>query len=273
MKKYIPLVLAAVVFLLALFLLQPESTVQVVVLAADFPAGHTLISSDIVVREIPVSFQPIDAVAKPADAVGKTLKNDHSAGDILRIRHLGQPITLQADERAVAINVDDTSGMGGLIAPGDVVGISAVIFGNNVVYSKVTVEGFRVLYVTPEFRAGYGGGASNGVSSNSVSIANTRATTGTVVLAVPTSLVDVKYDFTYLGGNVEVRKVNAVELIAILTASNNSKIMLYKLPANAATMESPGLYLPDLVIIPTPSPEPTTMITPEGTPGATATGS
>jgi pilus assembly protein CpaB len=272
MKKYIPLVLAAVVFLLALFLLQPESTAQVVVLAADLPAGHTLISSDMVVREIPVSFQPVDAVAKPSDAVGKILKNDHSAGDILRVRHLGQPITLAADERAVSINVDDSSGMGGLIAPGDIIGISAVIFGNNVVFSKVTAEGFRVLYVTPEFRAGYGGGSSGGVSSSSVSIANTRSNTGTVVLAVPTTLIDVKYDFTYLGGNIEVRKVNMVELISILTASSNSKIILYKLPANAATMESPGLYLPDLVIIPTPSPEPTTMGTPEGTPGGTATG-
>jgi hypothetical protein len=85
-----------------------------------------------------------------------------------------------------------------------------------------------------------------------------------VVLAVPTELIDVKYDFTYLGGTVEVRKVNVVELISVLSVSNNAKIILYKLPANAATMESPGLYLPDLVIIPTPSPEPTGTGTPEG---------
>jgi pilus assembly protein CpaB len=264
MKKYIPLVIAAVVFLLALVLLQPESTSQVVVLVSDLPAGHTLAAVDMGVREIPDSFKPSDAITAPAQAVGQTLKTDRSAGDILRKRHLGQPMTLQANERAVSITVDDTSGMGGLIAPGDVVGITAVIFGNNVVFSKVTAEGFRVLYVTPEFRAGYGGGSTGGVSSSSVSIANTRASTGTVVLAVPTELIDVKYDFTYLGGTVEVRKVNAVELISVLSVSNNAKIILYKLPANAATMESPGLYLPDLVVIPTPSPEPTVTGTPEG---------
>jgi pilus assembly protein CpaB len=266
MKKYIPLVVAAVVFLLALFLLQPEGKSQVVVLVNDLPAGHVLISKDMAVREIPDSFKPVDAITSPAKAVGQTLKTDHMAGDILRLRHLGQPMTLKADERAVSINVDDASGMGGLIAPGDLVGISAVIFGNNVVFSKVTVEGFRVLYVSPEFRAGYGGGSSGGVSSSSVSIANTRSNTGTVVLAVPTTLIDVKYDFTFMGGNIEVLKVNAVELISVLEASSNSKIILYKVPENAATMESPGLYLPDLVYIPSPTEMPTPAETPEGMP-------
>jgi pilus assembly protein CpaB len=267
MKKYIPLVVAAVVFLLALFLLQPEATAQVVVLAVDLPAGHTLTSVDMVVREIPVSFEPVDAIAKPSEAVGKMLKNDHTAGDILRLRHLGEPMTIKPDERAVSIQVDDASGMGGLIAPGDLVGITAVIFGNNIIYSKVTAEGFRVLYVTPEFRAGYGNAQTSGVSGgSSVSIANTRSSTGTVVLAVPIGLIDVRYDFSYLGGKVEVQKVNVVELLSILSASNNSKIILYKMPANAATMESPGLSLPDLIMIPTPTALPTPTETPEGAP-------
>jgi pilus assembly protein CpaB len=269
MKKYIPLVVAAAVFLLALFLLQPEATAQVVVLATDLPAGHTLDSVDMVVREIPVSFEPVDAIAKPSDAVGKMLKNDHSAGDILRVRHLGQPITLKPDERAVSIQVDDASGMGGLIVPGDLVGITAVIFGNNIVFSKVTAEGFRVLYVTPEFRAGFGEAQTSGVSGSSVSVANTRSNTGTVVLAVPIGLIDVRYDFTYLGGTVEIRKVNVVELISILSASNNSKIILYKMPTNAATMESPGLSLPNLILIPSPTALPTPMETPEGMPTET----
>jgi pilus assembly protein CpaB len=264
------LVVAAAVFLLALFLLRPEATAQVVVLAADLPAGHTLETVDMVVREIPVSFEPVDAIAKPSDAVGKMLKNDHTAGDILRVRHLGQPITLKPDERAVSIQVDDASGMGGLIAPGDLVGITAVIFGNNIIYSKVTAEGFRVLYVTPEFRAGYGGGQSSGGSGgSSVSIANTRSNTGTVVLAVPIGLIDVRYDFTYLGGTIEIRKVNVVELISILSGSNNSKIVLYKMPANAATMESPGLSLPNLILIPSPTSLPTPTETPVGAPATT----
>jgi pilus assembly protein CpaB len=257
MKKYIPLILAAVVFLLALFLLQPEGKSQVVVLANDLPAGHTLASIDMAVREIPDSFRPSDAVTSPSEAVGQTLKTDHMAGDILRKRHLGEPMTLKPDERAVAIRVDDASGLGGLIAPGDMVGLTAVIFGNQAAFSKVTAEGFRILYVSPEFRAGYTPMQSASLSGSTSAIAQQRATEGIVLLAVPTALIDVKYDYTFMGGAVTIMKVNAVELIAAITASNNAKIILYRLPQNPSDMQSPGLFLPDLIFIPTATPAPT----------------
>jgi Flp pilus assembly protein CpaB len=257
MKKYIPLFIAAAVFVLALFLLQPEGRVNVVVVMADLPAGHTIEEADVSVREIPQSFAPGDALSTTTQSVGKTIKTDRSRGDILRQRHLGEPFTLGPDERAVAIPVDDASGMGGMIAPGDLVGLTAVIYGNNLVFSKVTAEGFRVLYVSPEFRAGFSESSSSGGTGGSVSVARERSSKGTVILAVPIALMDVKYDFTYLGGSVEIRKVNVVELISALTASGNARIVLYKVPQNAATMESPGLYLPDLVLIPTPTTEPT----------------
>jgi hypothetical protein len=172
-------------------------------------------------------------------------------------------MTLQPGERAIALKVDDASGMGGLIAPGDIVGLTAVIANRDVIYSKATVEGFRVLYVSPEFRAGYEQMQSSGLGDNS-SIAQSRATEGIVVLAVPTKLVEVKYDFSGTGGTTEVQKVNAVELIAALTSSGNAKIILYKLPLNPEDMQSPGLDLSDLIVIPTPTPEPT----PTGTPAA-----
>jgi pilus assembly protein CpaB len=263
MKKYIPLLLAAVVFILAILLLQPEAKVQVVVLTADLPAGHVLADIDMAVRELPESFRPVDAIEKPSRAVGQTLKTDRSKGDILRQRHLGEPMTLEPGERAIAIKVDDASGMGGLIAPGDIVGLTAVIASRDIVYTKATVEGFRVLYVSPEFRAGYEQMQASGLGDNS-SIAQSRATEGIVILAVPTKLVDVKYDFTATGGTTTVQKVNAVELIAALTSSGNAKIILYKLPLNPEEMQSSGLDLSDLIVIPTPTPEPT----PTGTPAA-----
>jgi Flp pilus assembly protein CpaB len=266
MKKYIPLLVAAVVFILAILLLQPESKVPVVVLTNDLPAGHVLTEIDLAMRELPESFRPVDAIESPAEAVGQTIKTDRSKGDILRQRHLGEPVTLQADERAVAIRVDDATGLGGLLAPGDTVGITAVIFGNNVAFSKVTMEGFRVLYVSPEFRAGFEAQQYMDGSDSSSTFAQERSEQGTVVLAVPIQLIDVRYDFSFMGGTVEVRKVNAVEMIAALTASGNSKIVLYKMPANPETMQSPGLYLPDLVLIPTPSVAPTSTGTaPDGT--------
>jgi pilus assembly protein CpaB len=246
--------------------LQPESKTQVVVLVNDLPAGHILDAVDMAVRELPDSFKPSDAITTPAQAVGQTLKSDHSAGDILRKRHLGEPMTLKADERAVAIRVDDATGLGGLIAPGDVVGLTAVIFGNQAAFSKVTAEGFRVLYVSPEFRAGFTQMQSASLSGSSSSIPQQRATEGIVLLAVPAGLIDVKYDYTFMGGAVTILKVNAVELIAAITASGNAKIILYKLPLNPSDMQSPGLFLPDLIFIPTPTALPTPTETPEGMP-------
>jgi pilus assembly protein CpaB len=248
MKKYIPLLLAAVVFVLAILLLQPEAKVQVVVLTGDLPAGHILSDVDMAVREIPVSFRPSDAVEEPSEALGQTVKTDRSKGDILRLRHLGDSIMLQPGERAIAVRVDDASGLGGLIAPGDSVGLTAVIFGRDAAYSKVTME----------FRSGF----TQMQSSGSSAIPQERATEGIVVLAVPSSMIDVKYDFTFLGGSTTIHKVNAVELIAAITSSGNARIILYKLPQNPDELLSPGLYLPDLVIIPTSSPEATPSETP-----------
>ncbi len=138
--------------------------------------------------------------------------------------------------------------MGGLIAPGDIVGLTAVIATRDVIYSKVTVEGFRVLYVSPEFRAGFTQMQSSDSGSSSSAIAQSRASDGIVVLAVPIALIDVKYDYSFMGGATEIRKVNAVELIAALTSSGSATIILYKVPANPEEMDSPGLDLqrPDL---------------------------
>jgi len=263
MKKYIPLLLAAVVFILAILLLQPEAKAQVVVLTGDFPAGHVLADADMEIRELPVSFRPSDAVEDPAEAAGQTLKTDRSKGDILRVRPLGDTMELQSGERAIAVSVDDVSGMGGLIAPGDTVGLTAVIFGRDAAFSKVTMEGFRVVYVSPEFRSGFAQSQSAGLGGGtSAAVPQERATEGIVVLAVPSSMIDVKYDFSTLGGDTKIQKVNAVELIAAISSSGNARIILYKLPADPDELLSPGLYLPDLVILPTPTAEGTPAETP-----------
>jgi hypothetical protein len=254
---------AAAVFLLAILLLQPEAKSQVVVLTNDLPAGHVLAAIDMEVRELPDSFKPVDAVEHPSEAVGKTLKTDRSKGDILRLRHFGEAETLKPNERAVAIYVDDATGLGGLIAPGDMVGLTAVIYGRDAAFSKVTMEGFRVLYVSPEFRIGFTQMQSANFSGSTSSVSQQRATEGIVLLAVPIDLMDVEYDFSYLGGETTIQKVNAIELIAAITSSGNAKIILYKMPANPEEMHSPGLYLPDLIIIPTPTSLPTPAETPE----------
>jgi pilus assembly protein CpaB len=255
MKKFFPLVLALLVFVAALIFLQPESKITVGVLVFDLPAGHVLTKEDLEPREVPVSFAPADAVTSSAAAVGQTLKTDRSAGDILRLAHLGEPMALQSGERAVAIRVNDASGLGGMLSPGDMVGLTAVLSDGRAVFSKITVEGIRVLYVSPEFRAGYLSVQASSTTEGAMMVSGDRSSEGTVILAVPVSLMDVRYDFSSTGGEVETRKVNVVELISALSASGQSGIVLYLLPENPEPMDSAGLYLPDLVVMPTPTPD------------------
>jgi hypothetical protein len=76
-----------------------------------------------------------------------------------------------------------------------------------------------------------------------------------VVLAVPTSLQTVVFDFSAGNSISESRFVNVLELLAGLEATSGAEITLYLMPGEGAkTFTSPGLWLPDLVITPQPTP-------------------
>ena len=129
MKKYIPLLVAAVVFILAILLLQPESKVQVVVLDQR-PAGRARACRISIWRcaSFPNPSARWTPSSIPPKRSGRRSRPTARRATSCACAHLGEPMTLQPDERAIAIRVDDASGMGGLIAPGDIVGLTAVIF-------------------------------------------------------------------------------------------------------------------------------------------------
>jgi pilus assembly protein CpaB len=280
-KKVIPYVLAILVFFVALILLHPAPSKMVVVAAHDLPAGHTLVAGDLSLVALPASSVASDALTNTRLAVGQTLKIDRGQGDILRTSNLGEMITLQPDERAVAVKVTDETGLVGLLVPGDKIGIVASIpmqsQDTQGTFSKATLEGLRVLYLDPRFAASDNSSLSSAsmqpVSSASSSLTGTggvnttseRAQTGFVVLAVPTGLQTVLYDFSADNSVSETRSVNVLELLAALDSTSGSEITLYLMPGESAkSFSSPGLWLPDLVITPQASVTPT----PTAAPGA-----
>ena len=87
---------------------------------------------------------------------------------------------------------------------------------------------------------------------------NERAREGTVLLAVPTNLQSIFYDFGSSGGVSQTRSVNALELLAALSGLDGATITLYLMPqAGAEQFTSPGLWLPDLILAPKTPPPPT----------------
>jgi pilus assembly protein CpaB len=274
-KKIIPYVLAIIVFFAAMLLLRPAPSKAVIVAAHDLRAGHTLVDSDLVIQAMPASSVASDALTDSKQAVGQTLKIDRGQGDILRSSNLGELITLQPDERAVAVKVTDTTGLVGLLVPGQKIGIvaSVPVQSNTTqgTFSKATIEGLRVLYLDPRFAAN--DATSMQPASSSSSLVGTtgggttteRAQQGFVVLAVPTSLQTVVYDFSAANAVSESRSVNVLEMLAALDSTGGAEISLYLMPGeNAKQFSSPGLWLPDLVVTPqaTPTATPTFAIKP-----------
>lgn len=270
-KKYLPYLLALLVFFIALSLLRPPEQMQVAVAAVDLPAGHILTESDLVMKGIPADLLPPEgAITDPAVAVGQALRIDRSAGDLILTAHLGEkPVTLQPDERAVAIQVNDSAGLAGIIRPGDRVGVTAILTDGDYtvqgVFSKATVENLRVLYIQPSFQAEDPAEAAGRIITpdpqTGIAVQRQRSKEGVVVLAVPAKAQAVVYDFQSAGieATTAVRLVNAVELLSALDQADNVKLSLYLMPDEAQPMNTSGLWLPELVIrqmTPTPTPTP-----------------
>ena len=266
MKRALPLLIAGLVFAAALFLLRPEATVPVVTASRTLPLGHTIIEADLALVQYPKSLVPEGAFVEASAVIGQTLSVTRSAGDVLYPANLGgEKLVLAPGERAVALQVTDAAGLAGLLKPGDHVGLTAVIFGQEGAFAKNVANGLRVLYVSPDFTAldPLEGAAEPGGSGFSATTTRNRATQGTVVLAISTQVQLLAYDFAPFGVESEARLLNLVDLLPALDNAQNVQLSLVLEPDQPDELITSGVYLPDLVITPGPSPTPTV-----GIPGA-----
>lgn len=268
MKQWIPFFIAALAFSISLLLMRPETRVPVVVAAADLPAGHRLVEGDLAVRDVPVSLAPEDAMDATGSLTGQTLRVPRTAGDALYAAHLGsESLELAPGERAVALHVGDSSGLAGLLKPGDRVGITVTFAGQTLgaeeparsgSYGKVLAGGLRVLYISPDFTAldpleaspPPGGGLAP------AGAARQRQTEGVVVLAVPVEAQVIPYDFLAYGVASASRPVSLIDLLPALDQSRDVALSLSLEPDVAQAFTTSGVFLPDLVVAPGPSPTP-----------------
>ncbi len=260
MKRIIPLLIAGLVFAIALILLQPEPTVPIVTAGRSLPLGHKIAAGDLTLVQYPKSLAPQGAFSDPAAITGQTLSMPRSAGDVLYPANFGgEKLVLTSGERAIAVQVSDSAGLAGLLKPGDHVGLTAVIFDPGGAFSKNVANNLRVLYISPDFTALDPLESAPDPGSNQFSAGTTRsrAAQGTVVLAVPAEAQIVAYDFASFSVESASRLVYLADLLPALDHAQNVKLSLVLEPDQPGELITSGIYLPDLVITPGPSPTPT----------------
>jgi Flp pilus assembly protein CpaB len=104
------------------------TTTKIVQAAADISLGTTITANQVVVKEVPVASAPVDAFSDPSQVVGRIARQQITAGDTITTADFASGNTAQGDQivkalkpgfRAIAVQVDQNSGVGTLIQPGD----------------------------------------------------------------------------------------------------------------------------------------------------------
>ena len=104
------------------------TTTKVVQAVSTISLGSTITASQVTVKEVPVTVAPVDAFSDPSQVVGRIARAQIEAGSTLTAADFATGNTAQGDQivqalkpgyRAIAVQVDQNSGVGTLIQPGD----------------------------------------------------------------------------------------------------------------------------------------------------------
>ncbi len=117
------------------------TTTKIVQAAADISLGTTITAAQVVVKEVPVTSAPVDAFSDPSQVVGRIARQQITAGSTFTTADFASGNTAQGDQivkalkpgfRAISVQVDQNSGVGTLIQPGDrvdmVIGIKIQVY-------------------------------------------------------------------------------------------------------------------------------------------------
>ncbi len=100
------------------------ATANVVVAAKDLPLGSKITADAVTTKAIPVGDKPADSYADPSEVIGQTVRQDVTAGQLISSVVLNgggsvQNIVVPAGSVGIAVQVDQVTGVGTLIKPGD----------------------------------------------------------------------------------------------------------------------------------------------------------
>jgi len=145
-RMTLPLVLALAVVIGVFVLLNSTiKPVQVVVAKQDLMAG-TLLTTDLVeVRTLQRGNLPAGTFSNPVDVIGKTLVVARVAGDPLTSYVVGEaasasgiPAMLEPDTVAIAVRVDQATGLAGVLRPGQTITIIGIIDPSKITQGQIS---------------------------------------------------------------------------------------------------------------------------------------
>ena len=110
----------------------PPTTTKMVVAASDIALGTTVVPALVATKDVAITDAPPDGFSDPSGITGRVVRRDIRAGEVLRSSDFSSGTSARGDDvlralkagyRAMAIQVDQTTGVGTLIQPGDSVDV------------------------------------------------------------------------------------------------------------------------------------------------------
>lgn len=254
-----------------LFFSRLEQKATVVVATRDLPAGTRLQATDLAVEVIHASGAQTGVYSDTETLLGRKLRAARLQGDQLTAAAFAaqpsQAEILAPTERAIAVHVNDSQGVMGLLQPDD--RVSVIMVDDHNKQARQLLQGLRVLKISYDFvyqepanaapatgsAISLGGGDNDGQTTSSAAPAlDKRADEGTVLLAVPSNVtLETQLQLPDAEGEVftATAKIGAPEALALLDQLGGLHLMLEpreKQPAAKTT----GVQLTWLA----PTPEP-----------------
>lgn len=155
--------LAAIVTALLLFVFLSSvikfggaDTTKVVTAAQDIPANTVITEQMLAVSDVPTDNVLAGAITKVSDVVGKTIQSNIYVGEQIisaKLIAAGENTTttlayaIKPGKRAITIAVDATTGIAGMITPGNKIDLVGEYETNGTVYTAMVAEDIKVLAV------------------------------------------------------------------------------------------------------------------------------
>ncbi len=206
-KKAMPLILAIVLGLVAMVMARrllkppapthaPTNTTAVVVATHDVPPGKELTAEDLTAADVPSSVVPAQAFANVTDLVGRVATSPLVKGQAVLeslLAPTGSGVGLGAlipdGMRAMTMNVDEITGLGGMIIPGCHVDVNVMVLDERTKaqMARTVLQDLKVVAVGRQFTASPGDAPPPPTPTNNVTFLVTPDQARVLELAASTA--------------------------------------------------------------------------------------